>query len=58
MKVMRMVAAGVLLATTLLFAASCGKKCDVCGKTSSNTREVFDVVVCENCINDLGGFGF
>lgn len=58
MKVIRIAIAGALLASTLLFAASCGKKCDVCGKTSMNTKEVLGVVVCDDCINSLSSFGF
>ncbi len=54
----KMVIAGILLVTTLLFAASCGKKCDACGKNSMGGEEVFGVFVCDNCIKDLQNIAF
>lgn len=50
---MKKIVAGVLLVTTLLFAVSCGKKCEACGKMSSKGEELFGVFVCQNCIDEL-----
>ena len=54
--------AGVLLVTTLLFAASCGKKCSVCEKNSMGGEELFGQFICDKCIDDmndmLGGLSF
>lgn len=51
----------VLMAVcTLLFAAACGKECDICGeKGRGKTEEVFgeEVFVCKDCQEDLESLG-
>ena len=55
-KAIKLIVAGVLVATTILMAVSCGKKCDVCGETSSEGKTVGEQFICEDCISDpLGG---
>ena len=51
---MKIIIAGVLLATTLLFAVSCGKKCVNCGETKMGGEEILGVFICDDCISDIG----
>ena len=50
----KIIIAGLIAVTTLLFAASCGEKCDVCGKNSMGGEEVFGQFVCNNYIEEMG----
>lgn len=50
----------MMVVCTLLFAAACGKECDICGeKGRGKTEEVFgkEVFVCNDCIEDMEKLG-